>query len=64
MTRISSSLRNRNLLYALSALPPVIFLLTGHVLLGVLFLACVVGGRFSRSKAAPRSQTHVKPTGS
>jgi uncharacterized integral membrane protein len=64
MTRITHSLHNRNLLYALSALPPVIFLLMGHVLLGVLFLACVVGGRFSRSRPSPRSQTYVKPTGS
>jgi hypothetical protein len=39
---------NRNVLYAVSALPPTIFLFTGHVVLGVLFLACVVGGRFSR----------------
>jgi hypothetical protein len=39
---------NRNVLYAVSALPPAIFLIAGHVVLGVLFLACVVGGRFSR----------------
>jgi hypothetical protein len=55
MTRFTSDI-NRNLLYALSALPPAIFLVTGHVLLGVLFLACVVGGRLSRPKPSRRSR--------
>ena len=62
MTRFTSDL-NRNLLYALSALPPAIFLVTGHVALGVLFLACVVGGRFSRPNPPGDSQTTPKPTG-
>ena len=47
MTSFTSDL-NRNLLYAVSAVPPAIFLVSGHLVLGLLFLACVVGGRFSR----------------
>jgi len=73
---LSTSEINRNLLYALSALPPVIFLLAGHPVLGLLFLACVVGGRFSRPKpsrtpeatppaeTAPKSKTTPKSKGS
>jgi hypothetical protein len=49
MNRFTNDI-NRNLLYALSALPPAIFLVSGHVVLGLLFLACVVGGRFSRPR--------------
>ncbi len=42
--------KNANLLYALAVIPPVIFLFAGHVLLGLVFLACVVAGRFSRPR--------------
>jgi hypothetical protein len=45
----------RNRLYAGVALPPVIFLVSGHVVLGVVFLLCVVAGRLSRPRAT-RSQ--------
>jgi hypothetical protein len=51
---------NRNLLYAASALPPAIFIVTGHAVLGLLFLACVVGGRFSR----PAQSSQERQTGS
>jgi hypothetical protein len=47
----------RNQLYALAVLPPAIFLVTGHVVLGLLFILCVVGGRFSR----PRPQKPQRP---
>jgi hypothetical protein len=40
----------RNQLYALAVLPPAIFLITGHVVLGLLFVLCVVGGRLSRPR--------------
>jgi hypothetical protein len=40
----------RNQLYALAVLPPAIFLLAGHVVLGLLFVLCVVAGRFSRPR--------------
>ncbi len=63
MTRLKTNL-NHNLLYAASALPPAIFLLTGHVVLGLLFLACVVRGRFSRPGDPTRSRSTTKPTGS
>ena len=39
-----------NQLYALAVLPPAIFLLTGHVVLGSLFVLCVTGGRLSRPR--------------
>jgi hypothetical protein len=42
--------RRANVLYALAVLPPTIFLLTGHVVLGVVFVLCVVAGRFSRPR--------------
>jgi hypothetical protein len=44
----------RDSLYALAVLPPVIFLLSGHVLLGIVFLACVMAGRFSRPRSFRR----------
>lgn len=47
MTRFTR-LNNRNLLYAASALPPAIFILSGNAALGLLFLLCVVAARFSR----------------
>jgi hypothetical protein len=46
----------RNSLYALAVLPPLIFIVAGHVLLGIVFLACVVAARFSR----PRSLRRVR----
>lgn len=59
MNRFTSDL-NRNLLYAISALPPAIFLVSGHAVLGLLFLACVVGGRFSRPlQKGNRDESHT-----
>ena len=55
---------NRDLLYALSVLPPTIFLLTGHAALGCLFVACVVGGRFSRPAGRRRRKRVSKPSSS
>lgn len=40
----------RNQLYAVAVLPPALFLLTGHVVLGLVFLLCVVAARFSRPR--------------
>jgi hypothetical protein len=40
----------RNQLYAVAVLPPALFLLAGHVLLGLVFLLCVVAARFSRPR--------------
>jgi hypothetical protein len=48
MSALYKSASSRNLLYALSVGPPAIFLATGHVALGLVFLLCVVGARFSR----------------
>ena len=50
MTNLLQKAISRNQLYALAILPPTIFLVTGHVLLGPLFVLCVVGGRFSRPR--------------
>jgi hypothetical protein len=50
MTNLVRRATSRNQLYALAVLPPVIFLVTGHVVLGLLFVLCVVGGRFSRPR--------------
>jgi hypothetical protein len=60
MTRFTKHL-TRNQLYALSALPPTIFLFTGHVVLGLLFLGCVVGGRFSRPRSSTVAQEAAGP---
>jgi hypothetical protein len=51
----------RNHLYAVAVLPPAIFLVSGHVVLGVVFLLCVVGGRFSRPRAtrSPQKNSHA-----
>jgi hypothetical protein len=40
-------LLNRNLLFAFGVLPPAIYTFNGHAWLGLLFVACVVAGRFS-----------------
>jgi hypothetical protein len=45
---------DRNVLLALGVLPPTLFLFGGHVVLGLVFMACVVAGRFS--VRAPRSR--------
>jgi hypothetical protein len=58
MTNLVHKPTGRNQLYALAVLPPAIFLVTGHVLLGLLFVLCVVGGRFSR----PRPQKKPRRT--
>jgi hypothetical protein len=57
MTNLLQKAISRNQLYALAILPPTIFLLTGHVLLGLLFVLCVVGGRFSRPRPAKPRRT-------
>jgi hypothetical protein len=44
---------NRNLLYALAVVGPALFLLSGHILLGLLFLLSVAAARFSRPRAVP-----------
>jgi hypothetical protein len=38
---------DRNVFFALGVLPPTLFLFGGHVILGLVFLACVAAGRFS-----------------
>jgi hypothetical protein len=53
---------DRNQLYALSVLPPAIFLVTGHVVLGLLFVLCVAGGRFSRPRPQKPRRTSRRPT--
>jgi hypothetical protein len=34
-------------LFAAGVLPPALYVFDGHVVLGLLFIACVVAGRFS-----------------
>jgi hypothetical protein len=48
----------RNQLYAVGVLPPALFLVDGHVVLGAVFVACVMGGRFSRPR--PRATRKVR----
>ena len=38
---------DRNVLLALGVLPPTLFLLAGHILLGLVFMTCVVARRMS-----------------
>ena len=47
---------DRNVFFALGVLPPALFLLGGHVVLGMVFLVCVVAGRVSVSPRKPHRQ--------
>jgi hypothetical protein len=47
MARFFRRFLDRNVLLAFGVLPPTLFLLDGHVWLGLVFLACVVAARFS-----------------
>jgi hypothetical protein len=47
MTPFYRRFLDRNVLFALGVLPPALFLFYGHVVLGLVFMACVVSGRFS-----------------
>ena len=47
MSKYLGFLWNRNLLFAFGVLPPAVYVFDGHVWLGLLFIACVVAGRFS-----------------
>jgi hypothetical protein len=53
---------NRNQLYAVAVLPPVIFLFTGHLVLGAVFVLCVVGGRLSRSRPSRKPRAGTRPS--
>lgn len=64
MNKFSTKAFSRNQLYALAVLPPTIFLFTGHVLLGVIFLLCVVAGRFSRPRARHSQRNDAQPINS
>lgn len=54
----------RNQLYAVAVLPPALFLLTGHVVLGLVFLLCVVAARFSRPQRLQSQRKDADPIGS
>jgi hypothetical protein len=47
MAPLYKRLFDRNVFFALGVLPPALFLLDGHLWQGLLFLTCVVAGRFS-----------------
>lgn len=64
MNKLSTKAFSRNQLYALAVLPPTIFLFTGHVLLGVVFLLCVVAGRFSRPRPQRSHRNEAQPINS
>ena len=63
MSRFYKRFLDRNVLFAVSVLPPTLFLFGGHVWQGLVFLACVVAGRFSvRPRGAPgRSALPANP---
>jgi|HubBroStandDraft_1064217.scaffolds.fasta_scaffold1500315_2 hypothetical protein len=46
----------RNVLYALAVLAPALYLVSGHIVLGLVFLACVMAARFSRPRPAPATR--------
>jgi hypothetical protein len=64
MTDLRKKFTSRNQLYALAVLPPAIFLVTGHAVLGLLFVLCVVGGRFSRPRPHRARRKTRPPTDS
>ena len=47
MSKYFGFLLNRDLLLAFGVLPPALYTFSGHAWLGLLFVACVVAGRFS-----------------
>jgi len=47
MDRFYKRFLDRNVLFAVGVLPPTLLLFGGHVWEGLVFLACVVAGRFS-----------------
>ena len=47
MSHFSRWFHDRNVLFAAGVLPPALYVFDGHVVLGLLFIACVVAGRFS-----------------
>jgi hypothetical protein len=64
MNKFSTRAFSRNQLFALAVLPPTIFLFTGHVLLGLVFLLCVVAGRFSRPRRQRSQRSDAQPINS
>jgi hypothetical protein len=48
-------LLNRNLLFAFGVLVPFLYAINGHVWLGIVFIACVVAGRFSAGPLKTRA---------
>jgi hypothetical protein len=64
MNKFSTRAFSRNQLYALAVLPPTIFPFTGHVLLGLVFLVCVVAGRFSRPRPRRSQRNDAQPINS
>ncbi|MGA2209842.1 MAG: hypothetical protein ABSH30_09415 [Acidimicrobiales bacterium] len=61
MSGFAKRLLDRNVLFALGVLPPAVFLFDGHVWQGLVFLACVVAGRFS---VRPLGRRRTLPAGS
>jgi hypothetical protein len=61
MARFYKPLLNRNVLLALGVLPPTLFLFNGHLWLGLVFMACVVAGRFSVPSLGSE-HPHTHPT--
>jgi hypothetical protein len=55
MSKYLHRLLNRNLLFAFGVLVPLLYAINGHVWLGILFIACVVAGRFSVEPIRARS---------
>jgi hypothetical protein len=47
MTSFFKRFFDRHVLLALGVLPPALFLFGGHVVSGLVFMACVVAGRLS-----------------
>jgi hypothetical protein len=47
MTSLLRRFLDRNVLLALGGLPPTLLLFGGHVVSGLVFMACVVAGRLS-----------------
>ena len=54
----------RNQLYAVAVLPPALFVLACHVVLGLVFLLCVVAARFSRPQRLRSQRKDPNPISS
>ena len=52
---------DRDLLLALGVLPPALFLFGGHVVLGLVFMGCVVAARFSVPRTEVQWSEHPFP---